>query len=183
MRRRRFRRWTGRSRCCRCARAVERRTHDYRRHGTTSLFAALNVKRAGGRPISPSPARARIPEVPGHDRGEGSRGPGRPSGPRQLRDAQDPPDPTVVLKRPRFHVHFTPKSASWLNLVERWFALLTEKQFRRGVHRSTQALRAAIVTYIAYTNDHPKHFVWTNTADEILASVARFCHRISDSGH
>jgi hypothetical protein len=74
-------------------------------------------------------------------------------------------------------------SASWLNLVERWFALLTEKQLRRGVHRSTQALQAAIRAYIAHTNEQPKPFVWTKTADEILASVARFCHRTSDSGH
>lgn len=88
-----------------------------------------------------------------------------------------------LLKRPRFHAHFTPTSASWLNLVERWFALLTEKQLRRGRHRSTQELRTAIQAYIAYTNEHPKPFVWTKTADEILASVARFCRRISDSGH
>jgi hypothetical protein len=88
-----------------------------------------------------------------------------------------------LLKRPRFHVPFTPTSASWLNLVERWFALLTEKQLRRGVHRSTQALQAAIRAYIVHKNEHPKPFVWTKTADEILASVARFCHRTSDSGH
>jgi hypothetical protein len=80
-------------------------------------------------------------------------------------------------------VHFTPTGASWINLVERWFATLTDKQLRRGVHRSTRDLEAAIVRYIDVTNERPAPFVWTKTADEILASVARFCHRISNSGH
>ena len=84
-------------------------------------------------------------------------------------------------KRPRFHIHFTPTSASWLNLVERWFGLLTEKQLRRGVHQSSAELEAAI--YLDVTNEDPKPFVWTKTADEILAGVARFCHRTSDTGH
>ena len=88
-----------------------------------------------------------------------------------------------LARRPRFHLHFTPTSASWLNLVERWFALLTDKQIKRGAHRSTRALEAAILAYIAHGNTVPKPFVWTKTADEILASVARFCHRISGSGH
>lgn len=163
---------------------VERRTHDYRRHGTTSLFAALNVKT--GQVIGQLHQRQRTREF------------------RQFLDTIEANVPAQLdvhlildnygthktaliqrwlLKRPRFHVHFTPTSASWLNLVERWFALLTEKQLRRGVHRSTQALQAAIRAYIAYTNEQPKPFVWTKTADEILASVARFCRRTSDSGH
>jgi transposase len=163
---------------------VERRTHDYRRHGTTSLFAALNVKT--GRVIGQLHQRQRAREfrkfldtieanVPAH------------LDVHLILDNYGTHKTALIrrwlLKRPRFQVHFTPTSASWLNLVERWFALLTEKQLRRGVHRSTQALRAAIVTYIAHTNDHPKPFIWAKTADEILASVARFCHRISDSGH
>lgn len=86
-------------------------------------------------------------------------------------------------KRPRFHVHFTPKGASWINLVERWFAELTQKQIRRGIHRSTLELEAAIREYLRLYSRHPKPFMWTKTADEILASVARFCRRISDSGH
>ncbi len=163
---------------------IERRTHDYRRHGTTSLFAALNVKT--GEVIGQLHQRQRS---------------------REFRTFLDTIEATVpaqlnvhlildnygthktalirrwLLKRPRFHVHFTPTSASWLNLVERWFALLTEKQLRRGVHRSTHALRDAIRAYITHTNEQPKPFVWTKTADEILASVARFCHRTSDSGH
>ena len=88
-----------------------------------------------------------------------------------------------LTRHPRFHLHFTPTSSSWINLVERWFAALTEKQLRRGVHRSTRELEAAIRRYIEITNGHPKPFVWTKTADEILESVARFCHRISNSGH
>jgi transposase len=88
-----------------------------------------------------------------------------------------------LAKRPRFHLHFTPTGASWLNLVERWFALLTEKQIRRGVHRSTRELEAAIKHYLHLTNEAPKPFVWTKTADEILESVARFCRRTLGSGH
>jgi transposase len=82
--------------------------------------------------------------------------------------------------RPRFHVHFTPTSASWLNLVERWFAALTEKHIRRGAHRSTRDLELAIERYVDATNEDPKPFVWTKTPEQILASVARFCQRISD---
>jgi hypothetical protein len=88
-----------------------------------------------------------------------------------------------LLKRPRFHLHFTPTSASWINLVERWFALLTERQLRRGVHPSVRVLKAAIRPYISVTNTHPKLFTWTKTADEILASVARFCQRTSETGY
>jgi hypothetical protein len=80
-------------------------------------------------------------------------------------------------------VHFTPTSASWINLVERWFAALTEKQIRRGVHRSVSQLETSIKQYLLITNDQPKPFVWTKTADEILASVARFCARTSETGH
>jgi transposase len=88
-----------------------------------------------------------------------------------------------LAKRPRFHVHFTPKGASWMNLVERFFAELTQKQIRRGVHRSTRELETAIRDYLRVYKLNPKPLVWTKTADEILASVARFCRRISNSGH
>jgi transposase len=94
--------------------------------------------------------------------------------------------PTIqrwLAKRPRYHLHFTPTSSSWINLVERWFADLTNKQIRRGVHRSTRDLEDAIKTYLQLNNKNPKPFVWTKTADEILASIARFCERTSDSGH
>jgi transposase len=163
---------------------VERRTHDYTRYGTTSLFAALDV--ATGKVIGSCHRRHRSVEF------------------RKFLDRIDaavPPelDVHVILdnygthktaaiqrwlaKRPRFHLHFTPTSASWLNLVERWFAALTEKQLRRGVHRSTRELETAIEHYLSITNAAPKPFIWTKTADEILASVARFCQRTSDSGH
>ena len=86
-----------------------------------------------------------------------------------------------LVKRPRFQLHSTPTSASWLNLVERWFALLTEKQLRRGVHQSSGELEAAIYRYLDVTNEDPKPFVWTKTADQILANVARFCQRTLDT--
>ena len=161
---------------------VERRTHDYVRHGTTSLFAALDIKT--GTVIGRCHRRHRAVEF------------------RKFLDTIDaavPPELDIHLvldnyathktllirrwlsKRPRVHLHFTPTGASWINLVERWFATLTEKQIRRGVHRSTRALETAIIEYIAVTNEQPRPFRWTKTADEILASVERFCRRISDS--
>jgi len=97
-----------------------------------------------------------------------------------------PKTPSVhrwLAKRPRYHLHFPPTSASWLNLVERWFAALTEKQIRRGVFRSTREMEGAIMRYLESSNEHPKPFVWTKSADEILASIARFYKRISSSGH
>ena len=88
-----------------------------------------------------------------------------------------------LARRPRFHVHFTPTSASWLNQVERWFATLTQKQIRRGTHRSTRELEQAIRDYLNIYNSEPKPFVWTKSADDILASIERFCLRTSDSLH
>jgi putative transposase len=82
-----------------------------------------------------------------------------------------------LAKRPRFHGHFTPTYGSWLNLVERWFAELTTKQIRRGAHRSVSELERAIWEFIDVRNDEPKPFVWTKSADEILASIARFAQR------
>jgi transposase len=88
-----------------------------------------------------------------------------------------------LLKRPRYHVHFTPTSSSWLNLVECWFSILQRRELARGVYRSTYALERAIRQYVAAANTEVKPFVWTKTADEILASVARFCLRTSNSDH
>ena len=87
------------------------------------------------------------------------------------------------VKRPRFHLHFTPTSAPWLNLVECWFALLTRRRLARGAFTSVQDLEEASLAYVAETNADPKPFVWTKTADDILASVARFCLRTSNSTH
>ena len=163
---------------------VERRTHDYARHGTTTLFAALDART--GKVIGQCHNRHRSVEF------------------RKFLDTVDAAVPaamdvhlimdnygthkTVLIqhwlaKRPRFHVHFTPTSASWLNLVERFFAKLTEKQLRRGVHPSTKALEDAIYRYLQFNNENPKPFIWTKTADEILANVSRFCMRTTGTGH
>jgi transposase len=94
--------------------------------------------------------------------------------------------PTIkawFARHPRFRVHFTPTSASWLNQVERWFATLTERYIRRGTHRSTRQLEAAIKHYVKVNNLDPKPFIWAKTADDILASVELFCLRISNSRH
>ena len=155
-----------------------RRTHDYKRHGTTSLFAALDV--ATGRVIGECYPRHRAAEF------------------RRFLDrieASVPSDLDIhlvmdnyathktklvrdwLLKRPRWHVHLTPTSASWLNQVERFFALITDKQIRRGVHHSVAQLKAAITGFIDQHNADPKPFRWTKSASDILASVERFCVR------
>jgi transposase len=157
---------------------IERRTHDYKRHGTTSLFAALELKTC--RVIGQLHRRHRSSEF------------------RQFLDvieANVPADLEVHIimdnygthktaiirkwfaKRPQFHVHFTPTYGSWINLVERWFAEITNQRIRRGVFRSVQELEAAIREYIDMHNENPKPFVWTKTADQILASIARFAQR------
>src|SRR5712671_272814 len=163
---------------------AERRTHDYVRHGTTSLFAALEVK--SGRVVGDFHARHRSVEFRKFlDRIEGAV-PNELDVHLILDNYGTHKTPLIhrwLARHPRFHVHFTPTGASWLNLVERWFAALTEKQIRRGVHRSTRELEEAIRHYIEATNARSKPFVWTKTADEILASVGRFCKFISDSGH
>src|SRR5213593_3349978 len=161
---------------------VERRTHDYVRHGTTSLFAALNVKT--GTIIGRCHRRHRAVEFRKFLATIDEAVPYELDIHLILDNYATHKTPLVrqwLSKRPRFHLHFTPTGASWINLVERWFATLTEKQIRRGVHRSTRALEAAITEYIAVTNEQPRPFRWTKTADEILASVERFCRRISDS--
>ena len=154
----------------------ERRSHDYKRHGTVSLFAALDT--ATGRVIGRCFSRHRAREFRAF---------------LNTVEAQVPDDLDVHIvmdnlathktkairdwfaRHPRWHVHFTPTSASWINQVERFFARLTEKQLRRGVHRSTQELEGAIVTYIDTVNADPKPFRWTKSADDILATIQRFC--------
>lgn len=163
---------------------AERRTHDYVRHGTTSLFAALELK--SGRVLADFHARHRSLEFRKFLDCIHSAVPAALDVHLILDNYATHKTPRIhrwLARHPRFHVHFTPTGASWLNLVERWFAALTEKQIRRGVHRSTRELETAIRGYIEATNHHPKPFIWTKTADEILASVGRFCKRISDSGH
>jgi transposase len=160
----------------------ERRTHDYIRHGTTSLFAALDV--ATGKIIGQCHRRHRAREFRRFLDAIEAAVPAELAIHLVLDDYATHKTPLIqrwLAKRPRFQLHFTPIGASWINLVERWFALLTQKQLRRGVHCRTRALEAAILQYIALSNTSPNPFVWTKTADEILASVERFCRRISDS--
>ena len=88
-----------------------------------------------------------------------------------------------LLTHPRLHLHFTPTSSSWLNLVERWFAELTRRMLRRSAHRSVTALETDIRTWVDHWNEDPRPFVWNKTADEILETLAAYCQRISDSGH
>jgi transposase len=164
----------------------ERHTHDYVRHGTTSLFAALNV--ATGEVIGRCHRRHRHQEF--------------------LRfleqiDQAIPEEPDVSVhlvldnyathktpkvrrwfaRHPRFHVHFTPTSASWLNQVERFFAAITQKRIRRSAFRSVKQLEHSIKDYLATHNADPRPFVWTADADRILGKVARLCKRINNSGH
>jgi len=163
---------------------IERQTHDYVRHGTTDLFAALDVK--SGTVIGACRQRHRTMEFRAFlDQIERSVPPDLDVH-LVLDNASTHKAPLIqrwLAKRPRYHPHFTPNSGSWLNLVESWFALLTARQLRRGSFRSTRALEQAIRRYIASTNENPKPFVWTKSADDILASVQRFCQRTSNSDH
>jgi transposase len=163
---------------------AERRTHDYVRHGTTSLFAALDV--ASGHVIGQLHRRHRSVEFCKFLDTIDANVPAALDVHLILDNYGTHKTPRIrrwLVRHPRFHLHFTPTGASWLNLVERWFALLTQKQIKRAAHRSTRELEAAIRQYLAVYNEDPKPFVWTKTADQILESVARFCKRISDSGH
>lgn len=163
---------------------AERRAHDYRRHGTTSLFAALDV--ATGFVLGECHGRHRSVEFRHFLQRIEAAAPQGLDLHLILDNYATHKTPAVrrwLLQHPRFHLHFTPTGASWLNLVERWFALLTQRQLRRGVHRSTAQLEACIRDFIQLHNRNPKPFVWTKSADAILESVARFCQRTYDSGH
>ena len=162
----------------------ERRTHDYMRHGTTTLFAALDI--ASGEVIGELHRRHRSSEFLQFLRTIDANVPGDLDVHLVMDNYGTHKTPKVkdwFARHPRFHVHFTPTSASWINQVERWFATLTEKQIRRGTHRSTRQLEQAIRSYLDIYNADPKPFVWSKSADDILASIERFCLRISNSGH
>ncbi len=162
----------------------ERRSHDYIRAGTTTLFAALEV--ATGKVIGSLHRRHRAAEFKKFLTKLDREVPAGLQVHLVLDNYATHKTPGIkkwLLAHPRFHLHFTPTSASWLNLVERWFGELTQKKLKRGVHRSVQALERDIRAWLADWNDHPKPFVWTKTADEILDKLAAYCHRISDSGH
>ena len=162
---------------------AERRTHDYVRHGTTTLFAALDV--ATGAVIGKCFGRHRASEFLSF-----------------LKEVEaavpDGLDVHLVMdnyathktekvrkwlaRRRHWHVHFTPTSASWLNQVERWFAELTRKKLQRSAHRSVAELEADIMSFIDAHNENPKPYKWVKSADEILASVRRFCLKMNEPG-
>jgi len=162
----------------------ERATHDYKRSGTSSLYAALDI--TSGQVISALHGRHRAIEFKKF---------------LQTIDREVPPDLEVhlvldnasthktpaikkwLLAHPRFVLHFTPTSSSWMNLVERWFGELTTKKLRRGTHRSVRALNTDIRAWIDTWNDNPNPFVWTKTADQILESISRYCTRINEPRH
>jgi len=176
---------------------AERRSHDYTRHGTTTLFAALDV--ATGEVIGRCFQRHRATEFLKFLRTVEARVPDDLDVHLVMDNYATHKTPAIrkwFARHPRWHVHFTPTGASWLNQVERFFALLTEKQLRRGVHRSTGELERAILDYIDTVNTDPRPFRWTKSADDILATIKRFClqtlqiadHqseiiRTSESGH
>lgn len=162
----------------------ERRTHDYVRHGTTSLFAAFDT--SNGTVISSLHRRHRTVEfrkflikidqqVPDHldvhlvcD---------------NYGTHKSPAIKTWLANHPRFHIHFTPTYSSWINQVERWFAYLTHDLLQRGDHRSVQSLEHDIREWVAAWNANPKPFIWTKTAEDILESLGRLLQRIKGAGH
>lgn len=166
----------------------ERRTHDYIRHGTTSLFAALDV--ATGTVISQHQRRHRSQEFLRFLKTIDKNTPAE----LDLHLVCDnyathktPAIKTWLASHPRFHLHFTPTSGSWLNLVERWFAELTTRKLRRSAHRSVKELEDDVNAWIDAWNADPKPFIWTKTADDILDTLAHYCNRINktinDSAH
>jgi transposase len=162
----------------------ERRTHDYMRHGTTTLFAALDV--ATGEVIGQLHRRHRSTEFLKFLSYLHSSVP-LDTDVHVVMDNYGTHKTAAVgrwfARHPRFHPHFTPTSSSWINQVERWFAEITRKQIRRGTHRSTRQLEQAIRDYLKVYNQNPRPFVWSKSADEILDSLKRFCLRISNSQH
>lgn len=165
-----------------------RQTHDYIRYGTTSLFAALDI--ATGTVIGQHQRRHRHQEflrfLKTIDKNT-------PAGLDlhlicdNYATHKTPQIKTWLAAHPRFHLHFTPTSGSWLNLVERWFAELTRRKLRRSSHRSVKDLETDVTAWIEAWNADPKPFVWVKTADEILDNLANYCTRINqlsnDSGH
>jgi transposase len=162
----------------------ERRTHDYVRHGITTLFAALNV--ATGEVIGQIHRRHRATEFKKFLTRLDKEVPAELDV-HLICDNYGTHKAPIIVKwlaaHPRFHMHFTPTYSSWLNEVERWFGLLTDQQLRRGVHKSVAALEKSIRDWVAAWNADPKPFVWTKTADEILERLASYLKRIPGAGH
>jgi len=161
-----------------------RATHDYVRHGTPSLYAALDL--ATGKVIGSLHARPRSHEFLAFLKKIDAEVPADLDCHVVLDNASTHKTPAVkrwLTNHPRFVLHFTPTSSSWLNLVERWFAELTTKKLRRGTHTSVRELNTDIRAWIGTWNDNPRPYVWTKTADQILTSIGNYCRRINDSGH
>ena len=162
----------------------QRMTHDYKRHGTTSLFAALDV--ATGQVIGQLHQRHRAVEFKAFLDQLDRAVPAALEVHLILDNYATHKTPAIqrwLLRHPRFVLHFVPKGSSWLNLVERWFAEITTKLLQRGVHRSVPELEADIRRWMQHWNENPRPYVWVKTADEILANLARYCERISATGH
>jgi transposase len=162
----------------------ERATHDYKRHGTSSLYAALDI--TTGKVIGRLTARHRAIEFKQFLTTIDNEVPEHLAVHLVMDNVSTHKTPAIqrwLVAHPRFVVHFTPTSSSWLNLVERWFSELTTKKLKRGAHTSARALNADIRDWITTWNDNPRPYVWTKTADQILESISRYCTRINDSGH
>ena len=162
----------------------ERATHDYKRHGTSSLYAALDV--SSGQVIGRLHGRHRAIEFKQFLQTLDREVPADLDVHVILDNSSTHKTPAIrkwLTSHPRFVLHFTPTSSSWLNLVERWFAELTNKKLRRGAHRSVGQLNADIRAWIQTWNENPRPFVWTKTAEQILDSIARYCTRINESRH
>jgi transposase len=162
----------------------ERRTHDYKRNGTSSLFAALDA--ASGKVIGSLHSRHRAIEFKKFLQTIDSEVPAELDVHLVLDNYATHKTPAIkrwLTAHPRFHLHFTPTGASWLNLVERWFAELTARKLRRGAHRSVRELNADIRDWLEHWNENPRPYVWSKTAEQILNTLAAYCQRITDSGH
>jgi transposase len=162
----------------------QRATHDYKRSGTSSLYAALDL--TSGRVIGSLHARHRAIEFKKFLQSIDREVPPQLDVHVILDNSSTHKTPAIkkwLLAHPRFVLHFTPTSSSWLNLVERWFSELTNKKLRRGAHRSVRELNTDIRAWIAAWNENPRPYVWTKTADQILDSISRYCDRINASGH
>jgi transposase len=162
----------------------QRATHDYKRAGTSSLYAALDI--TTGKVIGSLHARHRAIEFKKFLATLDREVPAALDVHVILDNSSTHKTPAVkkwLLAHPRFVLHFTPTSSSWLNLVERWFSELTSKKLRRGTHRSVRELNGDIRTWINDWNDEPRPYVWTKTADQILQSISRYCNRTIASGH
>jgi len=162
----------------------ERRSHDYSRHGTISLFAALSMM--DGTVITSLHKRHRAVEFKKFSERIEAEVPEDLDIPLILDNYATHKTPAIkawLLRHPRLHLHFVPTGSSWLNLVERWFGELTTKKIKRGAHCSVPELERDIEDWVKTWNENPRPYVWVKTADQILASLARYCTRISESGH